>query len=124
MTCSGNGPEDGSTLLEALVAFVILAGSVTMAFRIFGDGLQRQNASAARSEILWQAQSQLARLRALKAFAPGTTDNGNFRIVVTAVGSTETNAVRLFRIGIWDSGSTAKATPLLETIVIGKETPP
>ena len=33
--------EDGFTLVEVLVAFVILAGAVVLSFQIFADGLRR-----------------------------------------------------------------------------------
>jgi general secretion pathway protein I len=54
--------EEGSTLLEVLVAFVILTGAVVLSFRIFGDGLAGLRAAEERSVMVAIARRELARL--------------------------------------------------------------
>ncbi|MGE3872939.1 MAG: prepilin-type N-terminal cleavage/methylation domain-containing protein [Parvibaculaceae bacterium] len=67
------GGEEGYTLLEVLVAFVILAGAVIMSFRIFGEGLHRLNEADRQVEMVTVAQQLMARLQLGSRLAAGTT---------------------------------------------------
>jgi len=67
------GDRDGYTLLEVLVAFVILAGAVIMSFRIFADGLGRLNDADRQIEMVTLAQELMARLQIATRLKPGTT---------------------------------------------------
>lgn len=65
--------RDGYTLLEVLVAFVILAGAVIMSFRIFADGLGRLNDADRQIEMVTLAQELMARLQIATRLKAGTT---------------------------------------------------
>ena len=54
------GRDGGFTLLEVLVAFVVLAVSLGMAFEIFSTGLRGVEAAAARTAAVLHAESGLA----------------------------------------------------------------
>lgn len=65
--------REGYTLLEVLVAFVILAGTVIMSFRIFADGLGRLNDADRQIEMVTLAQELMARLQLATRLKAGTT---------------------------------------------------
>lgn len=77
--------EEGYTLLEVLVAFVILAGAVIMSFRIFGDGLHRLNAADRQIQMVAAAQDLMSQLQLATTLKPGTTSGvaGDFAWTVT-----------------------------------------
>lgn len=77
--------EEGYTLLEVLVAFVILAGAVIMSFRIFGDGLARLNATDRQIGMVAAAQDLLSKLQLKRVLQPGTTSgtSGDYAWTVT-----------------------------------------
>jgi len=53
------GPQEGFTLIEVVVAFVILAAILGVSFRIFSTGIARAGMLEERSRALAIAQSQL-----------------------------------------------------------------
>jgi hypothetical protein len=63
--------ERGSTLLEVLIAFVILTGAMILSFRIFGDGLRGMQSVEERSRMMSVVRSELARLELSAALQPG-----------------------------------------------------
>ncbi|WP_162914386.1 type IV pilus modification PilV family protein [Taklimakanibacter lacteus] len=65
------GREDGYSLLEVLVAFVILSGAVIMSFRIFGDGLRRLDAADRQMEMVAVGQDLLSDLQLKPVLQPG-----------------------------------------------------
>jgi general secretion pathway protein I len=77
--------EEGYTLLEVLVAFVILSGAVIMSFRIFGDGLARLNATDRQIRMVATAQDQLSQLQLKPVLQPGITSgvSGEYTWTVT-----------------------------------------
>ena len=77
--------EEGYTLLEVLVAFVILSGAVIMSFRIFGDGLARLNAADRQIRMVATAQDLLSQLQLKPVLQPGTTSgiSGDYAWTVT-----------------------------------------
>ena len=56
------GKEGGFSLIEVLVAFTILALSLGIIYRVFGQGLRVAGLSTEYSRAVIHAQSQLARL--------------------------------------------------------------
>lgn len=80
-------PESGFTLIEALVAFTIMAFSLAAMMQAFGTGLRNVAVAGAHSVALFQARSKLDELGSASAFEVGETsgrfDNGNeWRVAV------------------------------------------
>jgi general secretion pathway protein I len=63
--------EQGFSLIEVLVAFMILAMSLTVLMRIFSGGLANVAVAGDYSRALVLAQSQLARAGVSEPLAPG-----------------------------------------------------
>ena len=112
--------EDGFTLVEALVAFVILAGAVILSFQIFADGLRRLSAVEARTKAVNIARSELARLSSSKSISEGvttgTTEGIAWKITVTPVGG-----ISAFKVEVRaaDAGEKAEGPSVIETILPG-----
>ena len=73
--------EEGSTLVEVLVAFVILAGAMILSLRIFADGLRGLEKAQERSAMAAVARRELARLELSPALQVGNflgTDDQGF----------------------------------------------
>jgi general secretion pathway protein I len=117
--------EDGFTLVEVLVAFVILAGAVILSFQIFADGLRRLSAVETRTKAVNIARFELARLSGSEYLAEGTTTGTTegiaWKIIVTSIDANVADgasAARLFKveIRIADAGD----APVIETVLLGK----
>ena len=65
--------QQGFTLLEVVIAFVVLALILTSAFQVFSTGLSRAGALEERSQALAIAQSRLAAAGQEEAFREGET---------------------------------------------------
>lgn len=120
------GGEDGYTLLEVLVAFVILSGAVIMSFKIFGEGLGRLNKAEDQVRMVGVAQGLLAELQLKPALEPGTLAGvaGGYAWSVTLARETERSdkpeapgTVTLFRarIEVRPEGKAEAAAYRLET---------
>ena len=125
--------EDGFTLVEVLVAFVILAGAVILSFQIFADGMRRLSAVEARTKAVNIARSELARLSSSKNISEGvttgTTEGIAWKITVTPIDRISTNgtsAIHPFKVEIraTDARDTREGTPVIETILLGGPTQP
>ena len=112
--------EDGFTLVEVLVAFVILSGAVILSFQIFADGLRRLSAVEARTKAVNVARSELARLSSSRNISEGvttgTTDGVNWKITVTPI---EGIAAFKAEVRATESSDKTEATPVIETILLG-----
>ena len=72
----------GYTLIEVLVAFVIMALALTVLLRIFSGGVRNVAVSADYAQAVLIAESRLATAGIDDTLAPGETDgveNGRFR---------------------------------------------
>ncbi|UTW12181.1 type IV pilus modification PilV family protein [Marinobacterium rhizophilum] len=65
------GRQHGFTLLEVLVAFVILALSLGVILQIFSLTMRTTDSASARQQALLLAESRLAELSALNELRPG-----------------------------------------------------
>jgi len=77
--------EGGFTVIEALVAFAILAGVLGVAYQIYADGLRRTARVAEIAEAMAEAENLLARLGVelpLENATGKTAAGGIWRIVV------------------------------------------
>jgi hypothetical protein len=80
--------EDGSTLVEVLVAFVILAGAVVLSFQIFADGIRRLTGVETRiQEVNVKSADESV---ANKSFAPRP-----FKVEIDIVDEKEKSSERL-----------------------------
>ena len=70
---TGASGEQGFTLVEVLVAFAILALSLTVLYQLFGDSIGQTKRSDMRREALLIAQSKLAEVSALRPITRGET---------------------------------------------------
>jgi general secretion pathway protein I len=115
--------EEGYTLLEVLVAFVILAGAVIMSFRIFGDGLHRLNQADRQVRMVTVAQELLTSLQLAPGLAAGTTTGqaSGFAWTITLTRDPQKDdtpqSVALFhaRIEIREPGTAETASYSVET---------
>lgn len=72
----------GYTLIEVLVAFMILALALTVLLRIFSGGLRNVSVSSDYARAVLVAEAQLATAGVTDALVPGETygdDGGRFR---------------------------------------------
>lgn len=117
--------EDGFTLVEVLVAFVILAGAVILSFQIFADGLRRLSAVEARTKAVNIAKSELARISGSKNISEGvtagTTEGIAWKITITPVGG-----IAAFKVEVRAADAVGKTEgpPVIETILLGRPAQP
>lgn len=84
-----NFRNSGYTLIEVLVAFMILALALTVLLRIFSSGLRNVSVSSEYAHAVLVAESQLASTGITSVLQPGETrgdDGGDFtwtRVVTT-----------------------------------------
>jgi type II secretory pathway pseudopilin PulG len=119
--------EDGSLLIEALVAFVILATVVVMAFQIFGDGLRRMNTVEPKLLAMAVARKQLALMESQTTAFPtrleGTDETGlRWQMALDPVIASKVDwtLLRPFRVRMW-IGTAARdfsGEPLVETVML------
>jgi prepilin-type N-terminal cleavage/methylation domain-containing protein len=131
MIHSANNNEDGFTLIEVLISFVILAGAIVLTFQVFGDGLRGLHAAQARAKSISIARAQIDQVALSSTLSEGTTtgttEGETWRIVVRAIKSDETNTaslLRLFKIEAFEGAAGQDAPPLLETIILARPSSP
>lgn len=110
--------KDGFTLVEVLVAFVILAGAVILSFQIFADGLRRLSEVEARTKAVSIAKSELARLSSSKNISEGvtrgTTEGVAWKITITPI-----DGIAAFKVEVRaDAGDKTESLPVIETILL------
>lgn len=97
--------ERGFTIVEALVAFTILAVLGVALFRVFGDGAGRAREVELRGQAAMVARSALERVGPREIATLGTSENEEMagfltRVTVTAEAADEEALVELRRIEI------------------------
>ena len=118
--------EEGSVLVEVLVAFAILVAVITAGFQIFGDGLQRSRLARNTSAEALEAVGIVSSLNVLSA---GTTtiaggDGRTFTLTITPIetGAETWISRRPFHVAL-RAGDRADGPPLLETILLSPGPP-
>jgi general secretion pathway protein I len=124
----------GFTLIEVLVAFVMLALIMVTAFEIFSTGMSRAGALAERAEALAVAQSRLAiagmEEPLAEGAASGETEDRRYRWTTTIVRSQEgmdspqpaLSAFVLYHVAVrvdWRGGDARDHTLALATLDLG-----
>jgi general secretion pathway protein I len=126
----------GFTLIEVVVAFVLLALVLGVSFEIFSKGMARSAELDDRARALVVAQSRLAATGAEEAIkegvASGTTDDSRFQWTVTvrradelatgADGKAPTSAYALYRVDVhvaWRTGDGRDQGLDLSTLSVG-----
>jgi general secretion pathway protein I len=115
----GRRSARGYTLIEVLVAFMILAMALTVLLRIFSGGLRNVSVAADYTQAVLIAETQLALTALEDSLAPGTVTgeaDGKFRWTRTTrryapfAGSLRPPGVPAFHVGVsveWpDAGRT------------------
>ena len=125
--------EVGFTLVEIVVAFVLLAGVLAVGFEIFSSGLRRAGDLDDQARALVIAQSHLAAAGTEELFKEGETrgEDGRFRWSVTIQRSDEgtgqpnqppNSAYQLFRVDVrveWTGIDTRARSVSLSTLGLG-----
>ena len=128
--------QRGFTLIEVVVAFVLLALVLGVSFEIFSRGIARAGELDDRARALVVAQSRLAATGAEEAIkegvASGESDDRRFQWTVTvrradelaagADGKAPTSAYALYRVDVhvaWRSGDTREHALDLATLAVG-----
>jgi len=71
---SRNNRQHGYSLIEVLVAFVILATALTVLFRIFSSGLRNVDAASDYTQAVLIADTQMALPGSVDPLLPGQTE--------------------------------------------------
>ena len=123
--------EEGFTLIEVMVGFVIMAGAIIMTFQVFGDGLRSLNASQLRAQETEIAQQQIDILAISENLTEGTTvisaDGQKLRVTTTQVKGFEREQFfvpRAFKVSVFRDDGKDLSEPILETILIARPTTP
>lgn len=127
MTGNSRNGEDGSLLIEVLVAFVILASSIIMAFQIFGDGLRRMSAVEPKMLAIAIARKELALMSNQTKPVPTRLEGADasglrWQMALDPINADDRDwtPLRPFRARMW-IGKIAQdfsGGPILETIIL------
>jgi general secretion pathway protein I len=130
--------ERGFTLIEVVVAFVLLALVMTTAFEVFATGMARAGDLGDRSRALAIAQSRLAAAGTEEQFregqAQGDSEDRRFRWTTLITRSEEGQdpsrpvqaAFSLYRVDVrvdWRTDSGREQSIALSTLGLGQRTP-
>jgi len=120
--------SDGFTLIEVLVALVIMAISLTTLFNVFSTGLRNTTMAEDHALATAHARTTLARIGTEHSLKEGETDGRidekfGWRVNISPVSFDDHSdadeiSVRPFRVGVailWEDGSTEKSV-VLETL--------
>jgi general secretion pathway protein I len=132
--CSGERTA-GFTLIEVVVAFVLLSTVLTLGFEIFSDGMRRTGDLQDRSRAVVIAQSKLDAVGMEQPLADGVTsgesEDRHYRWTLSIARSEETesapgqpinSAYALFRVEArveWDGGDGRARSYSLATLRLG-----
>ena len=125
----------GFTLVEIVVAFVLLAGVLTVGFEIFSQGLRRAGELDDQARALVIAQSKLAAAGTEEQLKEGQAqgEDGRFRwsVVIQRTeegmvpGQPPNNAYQLYRVDVrvdWEGVDTRARSIALSTLGLGART--
>ncbi len=127
----GRARSGGATLLEVLVAFIILAGAVLVSFPRFRGWGSRLHAAEERGRIVAIARRELALLDAAQSLRAGTVageDVGGISWSITIkphewLRDTARNAVVPFDVSIRVGDRPGEAAVALETVLLAVSEP-
>ena len=125
--------EDGFSLVEVLVAFVLLAGAVILSFQIFSDGVRRIESVETRLRETSVVRGELEKFESTGKLAErtvtGKTDGVDWRITVSPLEDVPDNSGPAFRpfkveIVVMDPLRGEHVPTALETIILRPVTNP
>jgi len=117
------GGEEGYTLVEALVAFAILAAAMVISFESFGSGLRHLATVDDRKSAIEMARQEIDRLATKPFLSAGTvageTNGRQWEMEVTAIGEEESGSLQHpFMIKFRLTKPDGESEPMLETILL------
>ena len=116
--------NEGFTLIEVLVGFVILASAIIIGLQIHEDGLRRLAVGENKNRILAVAKYQLAKLNAASLTnlneRAGVTDGVSWRVVVTPPKTVPNGQLgyAVAKIFAYIGTDIDEREPVLETVVL------
>jgi type II secretory pathway pseudopilin PulG len=123
--------QEGFTLVEVMVGFVIVAGAIIMTFQVFSDGLRALNASQTRAYETIAAQHQIDQASLFGRLTEGTKlineDGVKLRVVTSSVNGFEREQfflLRPYKLSVFRDDGKDQTEPILETILIAKPATP
>jgi prepilin-type N-terminal cleavage/methylation domain-containing protein len=123
--------DDGFTLIEVLISFVIMAGAIVMAFQVFGDGLRGIHSVQLHATSVAIARTEIDRIAVSEHIVDGTTTgtaaNQKWRIVIRDIKNADpqkSSLLHAFKIEAYVGEGMQGTEPLLETIIVAKPASP
>ena len=119
--------QEGFTLIEVLVSFVILSGAIILTFQIFSDGLLGVEVSRAKAQEVISAEQLIGQLSLRADLQAGTMietiGDSKLRAAIEMIDNVDTKKSFLqhpFRVKIFSAEVKDAEAPILETILIAK----
>lgn len=125
--------DDGFTLVEVLVAFVILSGAIILSFQVFSDGLRRLAVVETRMKEVNIARAELERVSAhgtmSEGVQTGTTDGVMWKISIKNLAndpSGKSSRIIAFEVNVdvIEPAGKGKAISVINTIILSRPAVP
>jgi type II secretory pathway pseudopilin PulG len=123
--------EDGYTLVEVIVAFAILAGSLLLGLEVFHGGLASLQRANRQLASVQRARQELTKLSLDPQIRPGIlrgqVGGHTWRAEITSIpGTNSASSLHLLRVKMFvaDNGDTALPEAILDTVLAPRVSPP
>jgi prepilin-type N-terminal cleavage/methylation domain-containing protein len=116
--------DDGFSLIEVLVAFTILAGSIIMTFQVFGDGLHSVKTTQLLEQEMINAQQEIDQLSLSDTLEEGIKDvtiaktKLHVTIAKVKVEGAQNYLKHPFKVSVFRAAEKHNSILILETVLI------